>query len=307
MSKNRIILSGLIINSLAACSSSPMEMSQPKGEWVDYETPVQTPVRATVKNISTGNNQTSRPAISSGTTPKTTATQERNIIVSRSGKNEPLYNGVRAIVPLGWFIRLSPEVSGRYKGQISWQGNDRWPDVLNKALRNAGLVAVIDDSKRTVTVDYAKATPALAKMATVTKPAEIKTPTVPVSTAPFNKPPAQKPLFSGTAPAVIMQPVRPPAPVLPPLKSWDIPAGVSLKQGYATWAAQETCQNLNGKWTVRWDTDAEYRIDYPLHFKATDFESATTQLFELYKYARVPLKVDGYVKQCLIVISERKN
>lgn len=306
MLRKRVILSGLIINTLSACSS-PMEMSQPKGDWVDFETPSQQPVITAANNASTGNKSAATVIRSTGATQNTTATQERNIIVSRSGKNEPLYNGVRAIVPLGWFIKLSPDVSDRFKGRISWQGNDRWPDVLNKALRNAGLVAVIDDSKRTVTVNYAKVTTAPAKMATVTKPAEIKTPTVPVSTAPFNKPPAQKPLFSGSAPAVIMQPVRPVSPVLPPLRSWDIPAGVSLKQGYAAWAAQETCQNLNGKWTVRWDTDAEYRIDYPLHFKATDFESATTQLFELYKYARVPLKVDGYVKQCLIVISERKN
>lgn len=101
----------------------------------------------------------------------------------------------------------------------------------------------------------------------------------------------------------IPKPIVKPAPEI---KVWKIDKGSSLKKGFELWVSKEKCPIGNGKWLVRWDTDTDYAIDYPLSFSSATFEGATSQLFNLYRKAQAPLYVSGYRHQCLIVISDRK-
>lgn len=318
MLNKRVIISGLIINSLAACSS-PMELPQPKGDWVDFVTPS---VRPALTTDADSNKNSTTPvrqyADSSSVYPsvlaKPAAAADKDRLVTASGKNIPLYSAVRTIVPPAWAVKLSPDVSAKFRGSLSWTGNDQWPYVLTKSLKAAGLTPVIDERRKEVTVIFAapvkseasKVSPdVLAKNnAATTKKllngGTLTPPVVPVVTPPFKQPVVMK------APPVKPVVVAPPMPVKPALRTWTIAKGSTLSKAYEQWASGETCSAQNVKWSVRWDSGTDYPIDYPLTFNAADFETATSQLFNLYQHAQVPLFVNGFRQQCLIVISDRK-
>lgn len=326
MLSNRIVISGLIINSLAACSS-PMELSQPQGDWVDFDTASTAPVQ-TARTISTtmpaDSLAISRSEYSS--VPASVSYSGLDNMVTVNGKRVPLFKAVRSIVPASWDIQLAPDVLNGFKGTVSWEGNDRWPYVLRKSLAAAGLEPQINQLLKKVTVRYispvskpamlptAKSIPAPAKAAA--SPAVIKShatpatklpsggmlkmPVVPVVTPPF------KQSSDHIKPAVTAVQMKPAEPVKPKLKIWRIDKGSTLRQGFESWAAQSSCPGTGGKWSIRWDSQTNYPIDYSLTFTAADFEAATDQLFNLYQHAQVPLYVSGYRQQCLIVISDRK-
>lgn len=212
MFKNRVIISGLIINSLAACSS-PMELSQPKGDWVDFVTPSVRPAPSTDAD----SNKTSTTSVKqyAGSTSvyqpvlaKPAAAADKDRLVTASGKNVPLYSAVSTIVPPAWAVKLSPDVSAKFRGSLSWTGNDQWPYVLRKSLNAAGLTPVIDGQRKEVIVSFAtpvksevlQVSPdALAKNnATTTKKllngSSLTPPVVPVVTPPFKQPVSVKPL-----------------------------------------------------------------------------------------------------------------
>ncbi|MEN4536664.1 toxin co-regulated pilus biosynthesis Q family protein [Pantoea agglomerans] len=322
MLSNRIVISGLIINSLAACSS-PMELSQPQGDWVDFDTASTAPVQ-TARTMSTITPAVSRSEYRS--MPASTSYSGLDNMVTGNGKRVPLFKAVRSIVPASWDVQLAPDVLNGFKGTVSWEGNDRWPFVLRKSLAAAGLEPQINESLKKVTVRYispvskavmpptAKSVIAPAKAAA--SPAVIKSdatpatklpsggmlklPVVPVVTPPF------KQSSDHIKPAVPAVQIKPAEPVMPKLKIWRIDKGSTLRQGFESWAAQSSCPGPGGKWSVRWDSATNYPIDYSLTFTAADFEAATAQLFNLYQHAQVPLYVSGYRQQCLIVISDRK-
>lgn len=91
-----------------------------------------------------------------------------------------------------------------------------------------------------------------------------------------------------------------------PTRIWRIAAGSSVLKGFEEWAEKEKCSSSGGKWNIRKDTDIDYPVDYPLSFSGESFESATSQLFELYRNTANPLYVTGYPVQCLIIISDKK-
>ncbi|PII85115.1 hypothetical protein BL250_12360 [Erwinia sp. OLTSP20] len=227
--------------------------------------------------------------------------------IAGSGKNVPLYKAVRALVPPSWNVKLSPDVSERFRGTLSWAGNDQWPYVLRKSLSTAGLTPLIDDQRKEVMIKFTA--PAATKTVAVVPQQPGKT------TSSTAAPPTRK-LFSEAAlsppiiPIVTEAVKRPiinkPAILMPVLKTWTISKGTTLKAGYTSWAAKEKCSALHRDWIIRWDTDTDYSIDYPLSFSSATFEDATSQLFTLYRTAQAPLYVSGYRNQCLIVISDKK-
>lgn len=325
MLSNRIVISGLIINSLAACSS-PMELSQPQGDWVDFDTASTAPAQTARTNstiIQADSPTISRSEYSS--VPASASYSGLDNMVTGNGKRVPLFKAVRSIVPASWDVQLAPDVLNGFKGTVSWEGNDRWPYVLRKSLAAAGLEPQINQSLKKVTVRYISpvskpATPPTAKSVQVPAKATaspviksdstpatklpsggmLKLPVVPVVTPPF------KQSSDHLKPAVPAAQIKPAEPVKPKLKIWRIDKGSTLRQGFESWAAQSSCPGTGGKWSVRWDSSTNYPIDYPLTFTAADFEAATAQLFNLYQHAQVPLYVSGYRQQCLIVISDRK-
>lgn len=307
----KLLMVGLMVNALAACSSPP-KLSEPEGDWVSFETPhtaaprvttsAGSPVRQSV--AARGSYiQPAPPPVSSAARPAVLTS-----LVTADGKNVPLYMAVRTVVPPSENVRLSRDVAHNFRTNVSWTGNDQWPFVLQKMLRANGLEAVIDDKKHEVVIQYGqkagvpvksvisaainviKATPPPGD-----KPKDglLHTPVVPVET-------------KGEQPAAKKPQVVPVAPVLPVTKTWTANKGTTLKATYLAWAAKEKCAALHRDWMIRWDTETDYPIDYPLSFSSATFEEATSQLFNLYRTAQAPLYVSGYRNQCLIVISDKK-
>lgn len=317
MLNNRFIISGLIINALAACSS-PMELPQPKGDWIDFESPSVMPV-ATADKSSNKTNTTpaSQFSINSAYQPalaKTAGAVDKERFVTASGKNVPLYSAVRTIVPSSWNVKLSPDVSANFRGALSWTGNDQWPYVLRKSLSAAGLTSVIDEQRKEVIVSFAApAKPEMQKL-TPSKPTKTTTapvqkifsvgvlspPVVPVVTPPFKQPPDKKPLLEAPIPA------KPMIPVKPAVRSWTIKKGSTLRKAFEQWVSGDKCSGPNGKWELRWETETDYPIDDPLSFTSVSFEDVSNQLFSLYRNAKVPLYVHGFRPQCLIIVNEQK-
>lgn len=87
-------------------------------------------------------------------------------------------------------------------------------------------------------------------------------------------------------------------------RTWKINKGTTLRKSYEQWVSQEVCGNSGKKWNLRWDTNTDYSIDYDLTFQDKNFEGATEQLFKLWHNAKVPLYVNGYRLQCLVVVSD---
>lgn len=120
---------------------------------------------------------------------------------------------------------------------------------------------------------------------------------------PFSRSDSVKPLTSiASKPSIPVATVK----IAPVMKVWKIEKGTTLKSGFTEWVSKETCPKGKGKWLLRWETDTDYPIDYPLSFSSKNFEDATSKLFNLYQKAQAPLYVSGYRNQCLIVISDKK-
>lgn len=317
MQIEKIILVGLIANVLAACSSPPT-LTEPKGDWVSFEPArIQTPAMQADINVDT------RPVPISNVAPQASqyAVAEPNPgkipLVKSDGKNVPLYKAVREIVPEQLALRLTPDVSKQFRGNVSWDGNDQWPYVLRKMLASHGLEAEINETKQEVVVKYSKQQiapanqllpPKTAVLTSASKDVKVlNPPMVPVVTQ-------AKPLVPENSKPLVPAKPKPlvpekPKPIIKPvslIKVWKIDKGTSLKKGFDAWVSNEKCPTGNGKWNVRWDTDVDYSIDYPLSFTSQSFEDATSQLFNLYRKAQAPLYVSGYRNQCLIVINDKK-
>ncbi|WP_289347212.1 toxin co-regulated pilus biosynthesis Q family protein [Pantoea stewartii] len=302
MQINKLILLALTANTLSACSSPP-KLSEPKGDWVSFESvPVQ--ASAAPSYISVGSQQVDNVTakqLSGITTPLIQPNSDKTLLVLSNGKNEPLYKAVRSVVPASWGIKLSPEVAQKFRGNVSWTGNDQWPIVLRKMLTGNNLEAKIDDRQKLVVIVYGKspafAAPVLAKSMSG-KPV-------------MNKPVVSKPVnpFAGTPPptqSIIHSVVAASKPaVTQPVQTWSISKGLTLKEGIMSWAASEKCSaSGTTNWTVLWSTPVNYRVDAPLRFSG-NFLTALNEVFTLYQRAEKPLYAVTNTPQCLIRIEDK--
>lgn len=324
MINKKVFIVALVANTITACSSPP-QLTEPDGDWISFDVPqpqqgtphpdkIKNPFAelTTTSNFSTlSGNKENRPLIHSspGALP---------VIVNSDGKSVPLYKAVRTIVPSSMTVNLAPDVAQNFRSSVSWSGGDQWPHVLQKMLEANGLKADVNNSRREVIVQYSqkvsvpvKAIPGKANQHTAAavsdkpKPATVlKTPLIPKVTEGIKSvvPDKLTPQLRHDL-AIKVAPVAKPAPILKP---WTMEKGITLKEGYMTWISKENCPFGKGKWSVRWESDTDYPIDYPLSFSASNFEDATSQLFNLYRKAQAPLYVSGYRNQCLIIISDRK-
>jgi len=225
--------------------------------------------------------------------------------VRQAGAAPTLRSALRKIVPSGHTLVFDKTLFPDAPELWQWKGNDRWPYVLNKLLSERGLKATINQTGHTVTVE-----PVQTAQATKISTKTVGVPMLVGPVRPADLPPANRNPFRGASAPQLKDssiktssivPVRPPATVM---KVWKIEKGSTLRQGFMLWASQESCRPDKGKWTVRWDTATDYPVDFPLTFTASSFEDATAQLFTLWRSAQVPLFVNGYRQQCLIVISD---
>lgn len=232
--------------------------------------------------------------------------------VRQGGAAPTLRSALRKIVPPGYAFAFGKTVPADAPELWRWGGNDRWPYVVDKLLAGRGLKATVNAQTKMVTIESTKSAqpsraPSIPTSSPVpaaspsksTTPKLLNGPVTPVPSVPLILSKGQK------APETSPKPVVQPAPVL---KTWKLEKGSSLKKGWMAWVDKETCPSAsNKKWEVRWETLTDYPIDDLLTFTVSNFEEATEQLFNLYRKAKIPLYVDGYRPQCLIVISETKK
>ncbi|HFH5621789.1 TPA: TcpQ domain-containing protein [Salmonella enterica subsp. enterica serovar Typhimurium] len=218
------------------------------------------------------------------------STPEKQIyFVLHDGKGS-LQKAVKEIVPSDWTAEISPEVTKTFRRTISWQGNDQWPYVLDKMLRNYGLTVIKNTEKRHLLIDFQQQKGKTSQKAPVSPD---KTPASPVRT----------PVSSDKLPQKSLTPVTVPQKQTEKL-TWNLKKGSTLRDGLTEWASSSPCGNST--WNLVWDTPVNYRIDAPLIFRG-NFESALKDTLMLYLSADKPLYAFRNIAQCVITIKDTQQ
>ncbi|SFF37708.1 type IV pili sensor histidine kinase and response regulator [Kosakonia radicincitans] len=234
--------------------------------------------------------------------------------VRQDGAEPTLRAALRKIIPPGHTVVFDKAVFADTPQLWRWKGNDRWQYVANKMLAMRGLKATVNEKAHMVTVEPAQraqtahaTTPAVSMPVPGAAPVKsvpagaVKATSLPtIGRNPFRDGKESLVATSQTSalPKVVVKPLH------AAVRIWKIERGTTLREGYEQWASQEVCPSDKPKWTVQWDTGTNYPIDYTLTFHASSFEDATVQLFNLWHRAQIPLFVNGYRQQCLVVISD---
>ncbi|EMB4562323.1 TcpQ domain-containing protein [Salmonella enterica] len=218
------------------------------------------------------------------------STPEKQIYFVRHDGKGSLQKALKEIVPSDWTAEISPEVTKTFRRTISWQGNDQWPYVLDKMLRNYGLTVIKNTEKRHLLIDFQQQKRKTSQKAPVSPD---KTPASPVRT----------PVSSDKLPQKSLTPVTVPQKQTEKL-TWNLKKGSTLRDGLTEWASSSPCGNST--WNLVWDTPVNYRIDAPLIFRG-NFESALKDTLMLYLSADKPLYAFRNIAQCVITIKDTQQ
>ncbi|ELU7648081.1 TcpQ domain-containing protein [Salmonella enterica] len=218
------------------------------------------------------------------------STPEKQIYFVRHDGKGSLQKAVKEIVPSDWTAEISPEVTKTFRRTISWQGNDQWPYVLDKMLRNYGLTVIKNTEKRHLLIDFQQQKGKTSQKAPVSPD---KTPVSPVRTPVSSDKLPQKPLTPATVPQKQTEKL-----------TWNLKKGSTLRDGLTEWASSSPCGNST--WNLVWDTPVNYRIDAPLIFRG-NFESALKDTLMLYLSADKPLYAFRNIAQCVITIKDTQQ
>ena len=218
------------------------------------------------------------------------STPEKQIYFVRHDGKGSLQKALKEIVPSDWTAEISPEVTKTFRRTISWQGNDQWPYVLDKMLRNYGLTVIKNTEKRHLLIDFQQQKGKTSQKAPVSPD---KTPASPVRTPVSSDKLPQKPLTPATVPQKQTEKL-----------TWNLKKGSTLRDGLTEWASSSPCGNST--WNLVWDTPVNYRIDAPLIFRG-NFESALKDTLMLYLSADKPLYAFRNISQCVITIKDTQQ
>lgn len=218
------------------------------------------------------------------------STPEKQIYFVRHDGKGSLQKALKEIVPSDWTAEISPEVTKTFRRTISWQGNDQWPYVLDKMLRNYGLTVIKNTEKRHLLIDFQQQKGKTSQKAPVSPG---KTPASPVRTPVSSDKLPQKPLTPATVPQKQTEKL-----------TWNLKKGSTLRDGLTEWASSSPCGNST--WNLVWDTPVNYRIDAPLIFRG-NFESALKDTLMLYLSADKPLYAFRNIAQCVITIKDTQQ
>ncbi|ENZ4425765.1 toxin co-regulated pilus biosynthesis Q family protein [Escherichia coli] len=218
------------------------------------------------------------------------STPEKQIYFVRHDGKGSLQKAVKEIVPSDWTAEISPEVTKTFRRTISWQGNDQWPYVLDKMLRNYGLTVIKNTEKRHLLIDFQQQKGKTSQKAPVSPD---KTPASPVRTPVSSDKLPQKPLTPVTVPQKQTEKL-----------TWNLKKGSTLRDGLTEWASSSPCGTST--WNLVWDTPVNYRIDAPLIFRG-NFESALKDTLMLYLSADKPLYAFRNIAQCVITIKDTQQ
>ncbi|WP_096853660.1 toxin co-regulated pilus biosynthesis Q family protein [Escherichia coli] len=211
------------------------------------------------------------------------STPEKQIYFVRHDGKGSLQKALKEIVPSDWTAEISPEVTKTFRRTISWQGNDQWPYVLDKMLRNYGLTVIKNTEKRHLLIDFQQQKGKTSQKALVS----------PVRTPVSSDKLPQKPLTPATVPQKQTEKL-----------TWNLKKGSTLRDGLTEWASSSPCGNST--WNLVWDTPVNYRIDAPLIFRG-NFESALKDTLMLYLSADKPLYAFRNIAQCVITIKDTQQ
>ncbi|EHD2026281.1 TcpQ domain-containing protein [Salmonella enterica] len=218
------------------------------------------------------------------------STPEKQIYFVRHDGKGSLQKALKEIVPSDWTAEISPEVTKTFRRTISWQGNDQWPYVLDKMLRNYGLTVIKNTEKRHLLIDFQQQKGKTSQKAPVSPD---KTPASPVRTPVSSDKLPQKSLTPATVPQKQTEKL-----------TWNLKKGSTLRDGLTEWASSSPCGNST--WNLVWDTPVNYRIDAPLIFRG-NFESALKDTLMLYLSADKPLYAFRNIAQCVITIKDTQQ
>ncbi|EBL3187253.1 pilus assembly protein [Salmonella enterica] len=218
------------------------------------------------------------------------STPEKQIYFVRHDGKGSLQKALKEIVPSDWTAEISPEVTKTFRRTISWQGNDQWPYVLDKMLRNYGLTVIKNTEKRHLLIDFQQQKGKTSQKAPVSPD---KTPASPVRT----------PVSTDKLPQKSLTPVTVPQKQTEKL-TWNLKKGSTLRDGLTEWASSSPCGTST--WNLVWDTPVNYRIDAPLIFRG-NFESALKDTLMLYLSADKPLYAFRNIAQCVITIKDTQQ
>ncbi|ENA4793071.1 TcpQ domain-containing protein [Escherichia coli] len=208
------------------------------------------------------------------------STPEKQIYFVRHDGKGSLQKALKEIVPSDWTAEISPEVTKNFRRTISWQGNDQWPYVLDKMLRNYGLTVIKNTEKRHLLIDFQQQKGKTSQ----------KAPVSPVRTPVSSDKLPQKPLTPVTVPQKQTEKL-----------TWNLKKGSTLRDGLTEWASSSPCGTST--WNLVWDTPVNYRIDAPLIFRG-NFESALKDTLMLYLSADKPLYGLRNISQCVFIITD---
>ncbi|EHE8414183.1 toxin co-regulated pilus biosynthesis Q family protein [Escherichia coli] len=211
------------------------------------------------------------------------STPEKQIYFVRHDGKGSLQKALKEIVPSDWTAEISLEVTKTFRRTISWQGNDQWPYVLDKMLRNYGLTVIKNTEKRHLLIDFQQQKGKTSQ----------KAPVSPVRTPVSSDKLPQKPLTPATVPQKQTEKL-----------TWNLKKGSTLRDGLTEWASSSPCGNST--WNLVWDTPVNYRIDAPLIFRG-NFESALKDTLMLYLSADKPLYAFRNIAQCVITIKDTQQ
>ncbi|WP_157861755.1 TcpQ domain-containing protein [Erwinia tasmaniensis] len=263
---NKIILAAMSAGILSGCSSAP-PLATPKGEFVDMNTE----------------------------------------ITSLLPHTEPVYIGEKITNVTSPSLITIGAKTGNKDVRVSGK-----KEIDKKEVVNSGLLLTAKPKEKAVPDKLVlKATPVPLKgfdtpvvmVSPKASPGKTLSPVTASGSNPFSEIGSVKLLTDvASKPAFPVIPVK----IAPAMKVWEIKKGTTLITGFTEWVVKEKCPSGDGKWKIQRLTDTDYPIDYPLTITAADFETATSELFKLYQHAQMPLDVDGFRPQCLIIISNRK-
>lgn len=199
------------------------------------------------------------------------------------GEDTTFTTAIKNILPKGWTYTLSAPMPTKH---VSWDAGAGWMPTLGGVMRHYGFYARLDFKKKHADISRIP----IIKQPVTTQSKRIVSPTKTVA-----RPPAKKTL--PTQPAPLAKPIQP-----QPTPTWRIAKGVLLQEGVTLWAQHAQCSS--GTWSVRWETDVNYRVDAPLTFSG-DFKQALTALFTLYLSADKPLYAITNTPQCLVRITDK--
>ncbi|HCP6530802.1 TPA: pilus assembly protein, partial [Escherichia coli] len=164
------------------------------------------------------------------------STPEKQIYFVRHDGKGSLQKALKEIVPSDWTAEISPEVTKTFRRTISWQGNDQWPYVLDKMLRNYGLTVIKNTEKRHLLIDFQQQKGKTSQKAPVSPD---KTPASPVRTPVSSDKLPQKPLTPVTVPQKQTEKL-----------TWNLKKGSTLRDGLTEWASSSPCGNST--WNLVW-------------------------------------------------------